>query len=318
MNKAYNIRLKIATALCSALCTAMFAVIPIQSALAASPLQTPDAGQIDRIILHSPELNEDVTIDVWTPADYAQRADSLPVIYMHDGQNLFDATTTWNQQAWEMDSVTNALQINGEIALPPVIVGIHSVQKTRTGDLMPVKALADYDPKTAGFNEDINLRGDQYAAFVAQTLKPQIDSLYRVRRQPASTSVMGSSMGGLMSAYILCEYPEIFGNAACLSTHWAGFIKDNKADDNFGNSLYLYLQSNLPRDGKHRIYFDRGTETIDALYDYWDDKIIEMTESAGYTRPDKLDSFVDKGAAHDERSWSQRVERPLKFLLKLI
>lgn len=283
------------------------------------PIQTADFGRIDRHYVYSPQMRDTITVDVWLPPSYGSGADSLNVVYMHDGQNLFDRTTTWNHQTWNMDSVATALSRRHDMEAP-LIVGIHSMNATRIGDLMPVKALEYYSQEAGGapagnFADGVMLRGDSYADFVAGTLKPMIDSLYSVKRGMEHTSVMGSSMGGLMSVYMLCEYPSVFGNAACLSTHWAGKITGGRGDDHFGKAMYDYLAANLPRDGRHRIYFDRGTETIDALYGYWDDKIINLAETLGYTRPGMLDSFVDQGASHEENSWERRAARPLRFVL---
>lgn len=281
-------------------------------------VQHPSVGRIDRLYFYSPQMQDSVTVDVWLPQIYVEDDEvRLPVLYMHDGQNLFDASTTWNHQSWEMDSVVSILASRGEI-VPPVIVGVHSMSSTRVADLMPVAPFADSD-----ILKDLNkpglinspLRGDEYAAFIANDLRNYIESNYRILPGMNNTSVMGSSMGGLMSAYILCEYPDVFGSAGCLSTHWVGDIDAYAAgNEAFPQAMYDYLLKKMPRDGKHRVYFDRGTMTIDAYYGKWDDKIIEMAESIGFTRPDRLDSYVDEGASHEENAWMRRVERPLRFL----
>lgn len=277
-------------------------------------------GSIDRHYIYSPSLTDTVTVDVWTPAGYdPARTQKYPVIYMHDGQNLFDATTTWNAQAWEMDSVTQSLIDRGAIQAP-VIVGVHSVAETRVGDLAPQKPVADMLASLGdGAAADslkfhgINVRGDAYARFVATTLRQFIDSAYNVSRSPESTSVMGSSMGGLMSVYLLCEYPEIFGSAACLSTHWIG-TTDGKP--HFTDAMIRYLKKHLPCDGRHRLYLDRGTETLDALYQQAEPRVIEAIESMECFRtPGSFATYLDKGGAHEERSWMRRVDRPLRFLL---
>ena len=89
--------------------------------------------------LFSPEMNETIKIDVWTPENYTINK-NYPVVYMHDGQNLYDATSTWNHQAWEIDSVAGYLMREG-IIKPAIIVGIYSTDTTRLGDLMPEKPL---------------------------------------------------------------------------------------------------------------------------------------------------------------------------------
>lgn len=285
------------------------AIMPITGA---TPLQTATPGTVVRHVVRSPQLGEDVDVDVWLPAGYSRHAAPYPVIYMHDGQNLFDASTTWNHQTWNVDSVAGRLAASGEIEAP-VIVGIHSNPETRIGDLMPQRALEAFPASMKGMEEMV-LRGDRYGDFIVNTLKPLVDTVYNVRTDAASTSVMGSSMGGIVSVYLMCEYPDIFGAAAGLSTHWIGFT-DGEPEPDFVNAVYRYLESNLPADGAHRLYLDRGTETVDANYGPADDRMTGLAESKGYRRPVSLETYVDKGASHEENAWMRRVGRPLRFLL---
>lgn len=278
-------------------------------------LQKASSGSIDRMYVFSPEMGDTITVDVWTPEGYDSMARKLSVIYMHDGQNLFDAATTWNHQAWEMDSVASALIEKGDIS-PVIIVGIHSVDSTRIADLMPQNVIRylkkPYEKPLADFVESKNLRGNAYADFIATTLREEINSRYNVATSADSTFVMGSSMGGLMSLYAMAEHPDVFGAAACLSTHWIGTLDGNPA---FSNAMAEYIGEKLPRTA-HRLYLDHGTETIDSLYGSAEQRMIELVGTIGYSE-DKgnLKTFVAEGAAHDERSWAARVDRPLRFLL---
>ncbi len=286
-------------------------------------LQEVTAGKIDRHYIYSPQMNETITVDVWTPEGYpSPDGHRYPVIYMHDGQNLFDSSTTWNHQSWEMDSVTGKLIAEGEIE-PTVIVGVHSVAQTRKGDLMPENALAylkgESGPNLSAFLDTASVRGNAYAAFIVETLKPKMDAIFRLTANADSTFLMGSSMGGLMSVYAMSEYPETFGAAACLSTHWVGTVDGNTA---FSDAMYDYLAERLPRDGRHRLYLDHGTTSLDSLYGPANERIVKLAKSAGYTstRSDSsalpsLENFVDTGAGHEERYWASRVSRPLRFLL---
>lgn len=234
---------------------------------------------------------------------------------MHDGQNLFDASASWNRQSWEMDSVTGSLIAAGAIEAP-VIVGIHSVSATRKGDLMQQKAMSymnsGNEEHLANLLHGNTVRGDAYVAFMVETLMPAMDSIYTLTKDMTQTSVMGSSMGGLMSVYAMCEYPDVFGNAACLSTHWVGSLDGNPA---YPEAMRRYLVDKLPRDGRHRLYLDHGTTSIDSLYGKWEERMIEVADSLGYHAPETLETFVDEGAGHEERFWARRVERPLRFLL---
>lgn len=283
--------------------------------LGASPLQHPNSGRIDRKYIYSPEMKDTMTVDIWVPDYYTNHTDCrLPVVYMHDGQNLFDATTTWNGQSWNVDSVAEKLVSENRMA-PVIIVGIHSAAKSRKGDMMPEDIFDNPQLRQVADNMlETPIRGNAYAKFVSTTLRDSINASYRTLPDAENTAVMGSSMGGLMSLYILCEYPEVFSKAGCLSTHWVGSVEDYaNGDERFPQAMYEYVKQNLPRDGKHKIYFDHGTATIDAYYDKWNDKVVDLCKEAGYT-PDKLSTFIDQGASHEENAWMKRVWRPLVFL----
>ncbi|MBD5371205.1 MAG: alpha/beta hydrolase [Bacteroides sp.] len=280
------------------------------------PVQQAECGRIERMLMYSPQMGDTLTIDTWLPPVYdLEPAGRYPVIYMHDGQNLYDASTTWNHQSWEMDSVMCSLIETHQIE-PAIIVGVHSSPSTRVADLMPQKAVAGH-PLEATLEmvklKGLDMRGDAYAAFMTETLKPEVDLRYRTLADQAHTSVAGSSMGGLMSIYALCEYPEVFGNALCLSTHWIGTPAVAKE---FEDAMYEYLDRKLPSPADHRLYFDHGTETIDAYYGPAEERILRLVKSKGYSYGDgTLLNIVDSGAPHEEQAWAARVAVPLRFLL---
>lgn len=295
------------------LSVAAFAAMPVAASTAA-PIQHADRGTVERHVVYSPQLSDSITVDVWIPEGYDTEGDArLPVLYMHDGQNLYDRSTTWNHQAWEMDSVASRLIDEGAIQ-PVLIVGIHSDPATRVSQLMPQQAVAD-----AGLDRlmaEVKLKGqpvlgDRYVEFVTSTLKPMIDSTYRTLPDREHTAVMGSSMGGLMSLYLICRAPDLFGGAGCLSTHWYGTLD---AGNVFGDALMNFMEKNLPDPATHRLYFDHGTETIDAYYGPWEEKALDIARQKGYRDGCNLDSYVDEGAAHTEDAWAGRVEKPLRFL----
>lgn len=283
------------------------------------PRQTPDCGTIDRVQLFSPQMADTMIVDIWLPDGYAaEPGQRYPVIYMHDGQNLFDASTTWNRQAWEIDSVMCAL-VAQESLTPAIVVGVHSFSPTRVADLMPENAVKG-EPlqqtlRAVGMDA-ATIRGNAYCDFLVQTLKPYVDERYRTLPDMRHTSVMGSSMGGLMSIYALCEHPDVFGNALCLSTHWIG--TPDHAEE-FADAMYHYIDAKLPEASAdptslHKLYFDHGTETLDAFYGPSEEKILTLVKSKGYG-PGTLLNLIDTGGAHDERSWARRVAIPLRFAL---
>jgi predicted alpha/beta superfamily hydrolase len=148
--------------------------------------------------------------------------------------------------------------------------------------------------------------GDPYLKFIVQELKPFIDSSYWTLPAMADTFLMGSSMGGMVSAYALCEYPEVFGGAACLSTHWPA-VQGKMAN---------YLADRLPDPQSHRLYFDYGTETVDAQYEPFQRVVDDVLRAKGYVEGNDWVTRKFCGEDHSEQAWRRRVDIPLRFLLK--
>ena len=277
-----------------------------------SPL-TVTSGSLQHIDLYSPEMNETIKVDVWTPDGYSKNV-KYPVIYMHDGQNLFDANSTWNHQAWEIDSVMGKL-IAVDSIRPAIVVGVYSIDTTRLSDLMPEKPLKYLTTDSIKSFIDTYMckglyRADEYLAFIVNTLRPVINENFSTDTTIQATSIMGSSMGGLISIYGMSEYPHIFGSAGCLSTHWSGAITRN---DDFPGAMRQYLIESLPRTGEHRLYMDCGDQTIDAVYIPYFHAMNALADSLGYNN-DRLMTPFFSGHAHEERAWASRVAEPLKFI----
>lgn len=148
-------------------------------------------------------------------------------------------------------------------------------------------------------------RSDAYLRFLVEELKPFIDSHYRTLAGRTHMSIMGSSMGGLISLYALCEYPAVFGGAGCLSTHWP--IVEGV--------ITAYLKDALPTPGNHRIYFDYGTVELDAHYEPYQKEVDALMQEAGYQAGKDWMTRRFEGAKHHEEAWRARVHIPLAFLL---
>ena len=273
------------------------------------------SGNLWRANIFSPELNETIKIDVWTPDRYTT-SKKYPVVYMHDGQNLFDANSTWNHQAWEIDSVMGMLIAENKIR-SAIVVGIHSVDTTRIGDLMPERVV---EMLPSGEVRDFidmmcrsQYRADEYLAFIVNTLKPIVDTHFSTFTDRKSTSIMGSSMGGLISIYGVTEYPDAFSAAVCMSTHWTGAIGNN-AD--FPTAMKYYLMDNFPRNGDYLLYFDNGDCSYDSQYIPAYESMNSLFEFLGYHEDEKLKTGIFQGHSHSEKSWSERVAIPLEFILK--
>ena len=272
------------------------------------------SGNLWRANIFSPELNETIKIDVWTPDGYTT-SKKYPVVYMHDGQNLFDANSTWNHQAWEIDSAMGMLIAENRIR-PTIVVGIHSVDTTRIGDLMPERVVEMTPPGEVRNFIDLMCRGqyraDEYLTFIVNTLKPTIDSHFLTLTDRKSTAIMGSSMGGLISIYGITEYPDVFGAAVCMSTHWTGAIGDN-AD--FPTAMKYYLMDKFPRNGDYLLYFDNGDCPYDSNYIPAYESMNRLFDFLGYHEGEKLKTGIFQGHSHSEQSWSERVAIPLEFIL---
>lgn len=246
-------------------------------------------------------------VDVWLPPGYTPDDDRrLPVIYMHDGQNLFDPAVAFSGADWGIDEALVRLIRKGQTQ-GAIVVGLWNIDDRRWLEYMPQKALVSPQALRAFARQAGGAPiADRYLRFLVDEVKPFVDEHYPTRPERESTWVMGSSMGGLASLYAVCEHPDLFAGAGCLSTHWPA-----------GDGLAIdYLRRVLPPPGRHRLYFDYGTETLDAEYEPYQKRADEVLRHAGYE--EGRDWFTRKfpGAEHSERSWRQRVHIPLLFLLE--
>ncbi len=260
-------------------------------------------------------------VDIWLPPGYSA-AKKYAVLYMHDGQMLFDSTTTWNHQAWNVDETICKLMAKGQIR-NTIVVGIWNTT-LRHPEYFPQKAF--YSMSTAdqqkilaiGADKGTPLLGkgpisDNYLKFIVKELKPYIDSHYSTLKNQQNTFIAGSSMGGLISMYAIFEYPNVFGGAACLSTHWPGSF--TTIDNPIPGSFLQYLKTHLPSPKNHKIYFDYGSKTLDAMYKPYQLQADSILNNAGYNQHNWLTREFP-GDDHSEGSWSRRLGIPLLFLLK--
>jgi len=159
---------------------------------------------------------------------------------------------------------------------------------------------------------NFNVTSDNYLKFLVTELKPFIDKTFSTKTDSANTFIAGSSMGGLISLYAICEYPKVFGGAACLSTHWTGIyqLENNPIPETF----YAYLKTHLPDPKNHKIYFDYGDQTLDALYRNLQRKVDGIMEAKGYRATNWVTKFFP-GKGHSEAACRERFSIPLQFLL---
>ena len=289
-----------------------------------SQLPNVSSGKIVRIKEFKSAFVTERNIDIWLPDNYPNHPQPYSVLYMHDGQMLFDSTSTWNQQEWKMDETAGKL-IRDNKTRPFIIVGIWNGGVTRHADYFPQKPFESLSaeqketiytavrPNGEDVFKNIKINSDNYLKFIIKELKPFIDSSYVVSGKVEHTFIAGSSMGGLISLYAICEYPGVFGGAACISTHWPGIF--HTENNPVPNAFFSYLKHHLPNPTNHRLYFDYGTETLDALYPPLQKLANKIISKAGYQKNNWM-SVEFKGENHSEKSWSKRMDIPLLFLLK--
>ncbi|GAB2503948.1 alpha/beta hydrolase-fold protein [Lysobacter humi (ex Lee et al. 2017)] len=247
------------------------------------------------------------TVDVWLPPSYgSDPSRRYPVLYMHDGQNLFDPALAYTGVDWDVDGAMTRLVAEGAVR-EAIVVGIWNTP-LRFSEYMPRRPIEAAPPHRRAFMGEARIEGvrsDAYLRFVVEELKPFIDSTYRTRPGRGDTYVMGSSMGGLISLYALAEYPRVFGGAAAVSTHWPA-----------GEGIVIdWLATQLPRAGVHRLYFDFGTATLDAQYAPYQARMDARLPGLGYRAGHDWLTRRFEGAAHNEAAWKARLDVPLRFLL---
>ncbi|MEO6264301.1 MAG: alpha/beta hydrolase-fold protein [Luteimonas sp.] len=247
------------------------------------------------------------SVDIWLPPGYGRDPSRrYPVVYMHDGQNLFDPALSYGGVDWGVDETMTRLIAQGRIR-EAIVVGVWNTP-LRFAEYMPQQAVtAAQVPMLAGMPALLReqLRSDAYLTFLVEELKPFVDAEFRTLPGRDDTFVMGSSMGGLISLYAASEYPDVFGGAAGVSTHWPA-----------GDGIVIdWLAAHLPDPRTHKLYFDHGTETLDAQYAPYQQRMDAVMRNAGYSEGRNWITRRFEGAEHSEKSWRERVDVPLVFLL---
>jgi predicted alpha/beta superfamily hydrolase len=227
---------------------------------------------------------------------------------MHDGQNLFTPQTSFLGIDWGIDEAMARLSAEQRVR-SAIVVGIWNTPQ-RVQEYMPRRPFEKF---TWARMARLKLGrwvirkplSDRYLQFLLTEVKPFIDERYRTLSDRENTFIMGSSMGALISLYAVCEYPQVFAGAGCLSPHWPA-ARGIMVDD---------LKRGLPAAGQHRLYFDYGTRTVDALYEPYQEAVDKVLRAKGYRQGEDWLTLKFEGAEHGERAWRERVHIPLEFLL---
>jgi hypothetical protein len=247
-------------------------------------------------------------VAVWLPPGYDEEKDRrYPVLYMHDGQNLFDPRMANTGTDWGIDEAVVRGVKAGRI--PPVIV---------VGAFSTDGRAREYSPWDGA---------PDYARFLIEELMPRVNEKFRTLTGPANTAAMGSSMGGLLSFYLCWKRPDVFGLCGCVSTH---FPYNQLVMEEFapGSSKQRALPpgpDDWPliareiRNGARmpkgvRLYFDYGTEGLDAMYEPIQKRVDEWLVGQGFREGTDFVSRKVQGATHNEAAWRARMDDPLAFL----
>lgn len=241
---------------------------------------------------HSRFLSKDRDIIVYLPPGYETGSARYPVLYLHDGQNLFDGATSYIPgMEWRVDETAQALIEGGDIE-PLIIVGIYNTGEQRVFEYTQTR---DARHKVGG-------KARQYGRMLVEELKPFIDSEYRTLTGPSDTGLGGSSLGGLVTLYLGLRYPKVFGKLAVVSPSvW------------WDHKIIVKNVQQVRRKPGLRIWLDMGTKegasaTKDAAL------LRDALVGKGWVLGSDLNYFEAQGAEHNEKAWGERVGMILKFL----
>jgi predicted alpha/beta superfamily hydrolase len=241
---------------------------------------------------HSQFLEHKRDVIVYLPPGYgAEHARRYSVIYLHDGQNLFDAATAFGGQEWGVDETAQRLIESGDLE-PLIIVGIYNTGEHRIDEYTPTQ-----DPR-----QNRGGKADLYGRFIVEELKPFIDRRYRTKAGPEYTGMGGSSLGGLATLYIGLKYPQVFSKLMVMSPSvW------------WDSGVILRVVKHLKAKPSTMIWLDIGTKegrfTPGQVRTLRDALIAQ-----GWRLGADLKFLQVKGGQHNEHDWGLRVEPALKFL----
>lgn len=259
-------------------------------------------------------------VEIFLPKDYdVDKSKRYSVLYMYDCQNIFHDSLSFIGVSWGVAETVQRLMDADSIA-PLIVVGIDNAGEMRGNEYSPKKLVQRtreidstyFEGKGEYLNNDSILYSDNLLRFMVTELKPYIDSAYRTLPDRGHTAIMGSSLGGLMSLYAFLEYPEVYGLVGCVSTHWPISYGDNTTS---GTKAYAEIIKERWSDIEPpvKLYFDYGTETIDAGYINKQPIIDSLFNELGYPA-ERYFSRCFEGKDHSERSWRERLAIPLEFL----
>jgi predicted alpha/beta superfamily hydrolase len=244
-------------------------------------------------------------VSIWLPPDYqSQSSKRYRVIYMSDGQNLFDPRIANTGVDWGVDEAM--MRLSDAAAIEPAIV------------------VAAWSSPARGLEYSPWHDAPKYARFLIEELMPRINSEFRTQSGPKNTFHMGSSMGGLLSFYLITHHPEVFGACGCLSTHFP--LSEAIAAKYFPGApvktadttpyIECDIANGLRLPKGLRMWFDYGTVGLDASYGPSHAHVRQWLLAQGYVENQDFVMRTIAGADHNESAWRARLDAPLRFLLE--
>jgi predicted alpha/beta superfamily hydrolase len=243
-------------------------------------------------------------VEIWLPPDYHENLEArYPVLYMSDGQNLFDPRIANTGVDWGVDEAV--VRLVQERRIPPIIV---------VGAWSTDARGREYSPWHGAPN---------YARFLIEELMPRIDQEFRTLTGPENTAVMGSSMGGLLSFYLVTNQPDAFGSCGCESTHFAlsesivpRYLRGVEAPPKPDSVPFVVrdIEAGLEAPAGARYYFAFGTQGLDADYGPPHDIVREWLLGQGKIEGKDFVVREYEGADHNEASWRARIDDSLAFM----
>ena len=241
-------------------------------------------------------------VDVWIPEDGF--TGPRPLLVMHDGENLFDDAKAAFGVSWGVLKALETLTV-----AQPVVIGAFNTGMTRAAEYAPqdvLESLPDESYQFVGNPPLKPLLGNAYQTELAEEIIPAVLKMADIDFRPERVAVCGSSMGGHASLYAMSKYPEIYGTALCLSTHWA------LSTENLARAFVRTLPE--PSQG-HRIWLDHGTLGLDETYGPIQAAVDLEFSARGFVWP-QIESRRYIGTNHNEASWSARLPEILQWWLE--
>lgn len=235
-----------------------------------------------------PQLQRTRGIRVYLPPGYSQSEQHYPVLYMHDGQNVFDNATSYAGE-WKVDETLD--QLSAEMGINLIVVAVDNGGEKRMNELSPW-----------GNKEFGEAEGEQYMRLIVDVIKPYIDSTYRSLPDQANTAIMGSSMGGLISHFAMYRYPHVFSKAGIFSpSYW------------FSQAVYTYSQ-NHALNPSAKLFFVVGSKEGETMVKDMQNMVKQIVDQGH--KQELIKARVVQGAKHNESFWAAEFSAAIQWLYK--